>query len=90
LCGGVGYCPWGALSDRELMGTARQKGVATLRCRCPAGVVGGSAGSLWVWVVVPEGDPHSVLTGAVAAQVVAADLRATSVRWFPTVVGWRR
>jgi len=26
----------------------------------------------------PEGDPHSVLTGAVAAQVVAADLRATS------------
>jgi len=30
------------------------------------------------WVVAPEGDPHSVLTGAVAAQVVAADLRATS------------
>jgi len=33
---------------------------------------------LYGWVVAPDGDPHSVLTGAVAAQVVAADLRATS------------
>ncbi len=33
---------------------------------------------LYGWVVVPDGDPHGVLTCAVAAQVVAADLRATS------------
>ncbi len=69
--------PWGALSDRELMGTARQ------RARQPSGV--DAPPGWWVaaqvlhgWVVDPDGDPHSVLTGAVAAQVVAADLRATS------------
>jgi len=69
--------PWGALSDRELMGTARQ------RARQPSGV--DAPPGWWVAaqvlhgsVVVPNGDSHSVLTGAVAAQVVAADLRATS------------
>jgi len=69
--------PWGALSDRELMGTARQ------RARHPCGV--DAPPGWWVaaqvlhgWVVVPDGDPHSVLTGAVAAQAVAADLRAPS------------
>jgi len=67
--------PWGALSDRELMDTARQ------RARQPSGVDAPpgwwvAAQVLYGWVVVPDGDPHGVLTGAVAAQVVAADLRA--------------
>jgi len=81
--------PWGALSDRELMATARQ------RARQPCGVDAPpgwwvAAQVLYGWVVAPEGDPHSVLTGAVAAQVVAADLRAPRVRWSPTALGWRR
>jgi len=67
----------GTLSQRELMGTARQ------RARQPCGV--DAPPGWWVaaqvlhgWGVVPDSDPHGVLTGAVAAQVVAADLRAPS------------
>jgi len=73
--------PWGALSHRELLNTARA------RARQPANVL---AESGW-WVgaqelraqqlnrdggVPAEGDPYRVLTGAVATQVVALDLCA--------------
>jgi len=69
--------PWGALSDRKLMGTARQRAWQPSGVDAPPGWWV-AAQVLYGWVVAPEGDPHSVLTGAVAAQVVAADLRATS------------
>ncbi len=68
--------PWGALSDRELMGTARQRAWQSSGVDAPLGWWV-AAQVLYGWVV-PEGDLHSVLTGAVAAQVVAADLRATA------------
>jgi len=69
--------PWGALSDRELLGTARQRAWQPCGVDAPPGWWV-AAQVLHGWVVAPDGDPHSVLTGAVAAQVVAADLRATS------------
>jgi len=69
--------PWGALSDRELMGTARQRAWQSSGVDAPPGWWV-AAQVLYGWVVVPDGDPHGVLTGAVAAQVVAADLRAPS------------
>jgi len=69
--------PWGALSDRELMGTARQKAWQPSGVDAPPGWWV-AAQVLHGWEVAPDGDPHEVLTGAVAAQVVAADLRATS------------
>ena len=69
--------PWGALSDRELMGTARQRAWQSSGVDAPLGWWV-AAQVLYGWVVVPDGDLHSVLTGAVAAQVVAADLRATA------------
>ena len=69
--------PRGALSDRELMGTARQRAWQPCGVDAPPGWWV-AAQVLHGWVIVPDGDPHSVLTGAVAAQVVAADLRATS------------
>ncbi len=69
--------PWGALSDRELMATARQRAWQPSGVDAPPGWWE-AAQVLYGWVVAPDGDPHEVLTGAVAAQVVAADLRATS------------
>jgi len=69
--------PWGALSDRELMATARQKARQSSGVDAPPGWWV-AAQVLYGWVVVPDGDPHGVLTGAVAAQVVAADLRTPS------------
>jgi len=69
--------PWGALSDRELMGTARQRAWQPSGVDAPPGWWV-AAQVLYGWVVVPDGDPHGVLTGAVAAQVVAADLRSPS------------
>ena len=69
--------PWGALSDRELLATARQRAWQPSGVDAPPGWWV-AAQVLHGWEVVPDGDPHSVLTGAVAAQVVATDLRATS------------
>jgi len=58
------------------MGTARQRAWQSSGVDAPLGWWV-AAQVLYGWVV-PEGDLHSVLTGAVAAQVVAADLRATA------------
>jgi len=82
--------PRGALGHRELLRTARE------HVQPPSGV--GAEPGWWVAAEVLQklrvgrggaaaavGDPHGVLTGAVAAHVIAADLRAR--RW--SVVGDR-
>ncbi len=73
--------PRGALGHGELLRTARE------HVRPPSGV--GAEPGWWVAAEVLQklrvgrggaapavGDPHGVLTGAVAAHVIAADLRA--------------